>query len=330
MSQEFSPPPHDENGTAQPNPLLDQDLQPTFEPEIEEEQPQSNEVRLDNRQLEDKIMAEIGLGQNDSWYNGSGSCEYIRKEAVAQLRQKLENYREKGYKIAPTSELLVGTLQRIANSFESSRYSLTNTWQALSYVIAEHLHTANLSPDEQERAFQSLNDYLVAQYQAAFRQKQNEERFAREVKHRVAEQLANEVDMTGLTYQEKQLVKDYAKAHVDNPETYRRRSEEMVDFIRNPQDYEPTDFAWQLAWCDFVLRPAGDHKWPREVDIEEIDKGKLRNVRIEVSYSYSSTLGGNAAVKQLIAEVQDPDTGDWRERNSGAVAFSLSNWVKKR
>jgi hypothetical protein len=326
MIEDFSHIPQEEASQPNPKPDLVDDIDAAQETEQVEEQ----EVRLDNRQLEDKIMAEIGLGQNYRWYNGSGSCEYIRKEAVAQLKQKLENYREEGYKIAPTSELLVGTLQRIANSFESSRYSLTNTWQALSYVIAEHLHTANLSPDEQERAFQSLNDYLVQNYQVAVQQKQEEERFAREVKNRAAEKLAGEVDMEGLTYQEKQLVKDYAKAHVGNPETYRRRSEEMVDFIRNPQDYEATDFAWQLAWCDFVLRPAGDHRWPREVDVKDIDKDKLRNVRVEVSYSYSSTLGGNAAVKQLIAEVQNPDTGEWRERNSGGVAFSLSDWVKKR
>jgi len=326
MIEEFSSPPHEEVDTPQ----TEADLVVDHKPNQDLEQTDSQEAKLDNRQLEDKIMAEIGLGQNYLWYNGSGSCEYIRKEAVASLRQKLEDYQEKGYKIAPTSELLVSTLQRIANSYESSKYSLTNTWQALSYVIAEHLSVANMSPDEQERAFQSLNDYLVANYQVAFRQKEDQERFAREVKNRAAEQLAVEVDMTGFSYQEKSLVKDYARAHVDNPETYRRISEEMVDFIRNPQDYEATDFAWQLAWCDFVLRPSGDHRWPREVDVEDIDKSKLRNVRIEVSYSYSSTLGGNAAVKRIIADVHNPDTGDWQERNSGGVAFSLSDWVKKR
>jgi len=61
-----------------------------------------------------------------------------------------------------------------------------------------------------------------------------------------------------------------------------------------------------------------------------LTKAKLRNVRIEVSYSYSSTLGGNAAVKQLIADVQNPDAGEWQTRNSGGVAFSRSDWVKKR
>jgi len=36
--------------------------------------------------LEDTIMEVIGLGMEYNWYNGSGSCGYIRREAVRLLR----------------------------------------------------------------------------------------------------------------------------------------------------------------------------------------------------------------------------------------------------
>ena len=43
-------------------------------------------------ELEQTVMREIGLGANYRWFNGSGSCEYIRREAVDKLANVASKY----------------------------------------------------------------------------------------------------------------------------------------------------------------------------------------------------------------------------------------------
>ena len=41
-------------------------------------------------QLEQEIMMAIGLGNHYSWYNGSGSCGYIAREAIGLLPKAIQ------------------------------------------------------------------------------------------------------------------------------------------------------------------------------------------------------------------------------------------------
>lgn len=65
------------------------------------------------------------------------------------------------------------TLHNIASHYEASATSLTNTWKALSYVIAEHIRPGTSSTNEQQQAFKALNDYLIQEYQVKFRNQQH-------------------------------------------------------------------------------------------------------------------------------------------------------------
>lgn len=297
----------------------------------EMEQVDEEDNTVDIRQLEYRVMAKIGLGQNYRWFNGSGSCEYIRRSAVDNLPNALQELRNQGHKVAPTSQLLMDTVRRIANSYESSRYSLTNTWQALSYVISEHLEQGlETDPLVRERAFQSLNDYLIDTFQRKFMDQQHQKEVVVATREQRVSEMMRQVDLTGLSYQEQQLVRDYCHAHVDHPDDFMKSAQEMIDFLKNPGDYRPTVFAAQSAYCDFVVRPSGKFKWPREIDPSEIDEKRMKNLRVEVGFGYSSTLGGNAAIKYTFADVLNEEDNTWETMSSGGVAFSLSDWVEKK
>lgn len=288
------------------------------------------DLEMGVRDFEDRIMREIGLGAEYSWFNGSGSCEYLRTNAVSKLPEALENARKEGIAVATTSDLLLRTLKTIAQSYETSKYSLTNTWQALKYVIAEHFQVAHLSQEEQERSMQSLNDYLIEHYQDQFRRNQDRKREEQAREHERARQLEEEIDMTGLTYNQKQIVRDYLFAYRNNPDLFLEAGREMIDFLLHPEDYEPTQFAQQKAWAQFVVNAQGGYIYPREVNIQDIKPDKMRDVRVSVEWSYSSTLGGNAAVIYTGAEVKDDESGEWRQRQSGGVAFCLSDFVQHK
>lgn len=288
------------------------------------------DLEMGVRDFEDRIMGEIGLGAEYSWFNGSGSCEYLRTNAVSKLPEALERARKEGIAVTPTNDLLLRTLRTIAQSFETSKYSLTNTWQALKYVIAEHFQTANLPLEEQERSMQSLNDYLIEYYQVGFRMKEDAKRVKQAREHDKARQLEKQIDMTGLTYNQKQIMSDYLFAYRNDPELFLEAGREMVDFLLHPEDYEPTQFAQQKAWATFIVNANGGYIYPREVDVKAINPDKMRNVKITVEWSYSSTLGRNAAVIYTGAEVKDDESGEWRQRQSGGVLFSLSDFVQHK
>lgn len=87
-------------------------------------------------EMEDKIMARIGLGQHYSWSNGSGSCEYIRRNAVEKLPDALE---EHGLEITPA---WLAHCRKAIRADSVSRYRLTNTWIACSYAIQDAIYRA--------------------------------------------------------------------------------------------------------------------------------------------------------------------------------------------
>ena len=115
-------------------------------------------------ELETRIMQEIGLGRNYRWHNGSGSCLLTRQKAVEQLPKVIQQHHDAHEVIAPPDEGLIAVLRSIAMIGEESMYVLTNTWQAISYVIAEHIHQADKPAQDRATAYQSLQMHLEQQY----------------------------------------------------------------------------------------------------------------------------------------------------------------------
>ena len=116
-------------------------------------------------ELEETIMREIGLGAHYNYSNGSGSCRYIREKAVRVLPEVIAKYHaEDKTAIAEPDQRLCDTLATIAQVSDSSDSSLTKTWEAASYVIAEHIHQANVTPKERKEAYAKLLKHLRRDY----------------------------------------------------------------------------------------------------------------------------------------------------------------------
>jgi len=98
-------------------------------------------------ELEEKVMAAIGLGQHYNWYNGSGSCEYIRKNAANKLAEAMQI---EG--ITPNNTL-VGLVRQAAQKLDDSEYTLTNTWQVASDVIQTHIRAETLPVGKERDEF---------------------------------------------------------------------------------------------------------------------------------------------------------------------------------
>jgi hypothetical protein len=138
------------------------------------------------------------------------------------------------------------------------------------------------------------------------------------------------LDVNGLKPDQKQLLRDYMEAH-EGQEYYGKRAQFMIDFLRNPGEFEPTDFAKCSAFCDFVLRRFDQkYVWRNQVKLEGIDWERLQNVGVDVVFRYSSTLGKESAVKVLRAEARKDQESEWEKMQSGGVAFLLEDWVQKK
>ena len=114
--------------------------------------------------LEATIMEEIGLGNHYSYYNGSGSCQFIRKKAADKLQIIIKEYRLRGEIIGEADARLCAILKQIASNGDQSEFSLTNTWKAASYIVAEHIHQAKATPQKREVAYKNLALYLQQSY----------------------------------------------------------------------------------------------------------------------------------------------------------------------
>ena len=115
-------------------------------------------------ELESKIMEEIGLHTHYTWYNGSNSCRYIRIEAANKLISAIQKHHDNGEEIAVPNRRLINLLKHIAENGDSDDFILTKTWQAASYVIAEHIHQAKTSEEERVKAYGDLNRYLRSNF----------------------------------------------------------------------------------------------------------------------------------------------------------------------
>jgi hypothetical protein len=114
-------------------------------------------------ELEAKIMGEIGLAQHFNYFNGSGSCEYIRKDAANKLGEAISNNVASG-EIASPNARVIGAVKRVAQIGDDSQDSLTKTWQAASEAIAAHIHAAGLEPEAQRKQLEDAAQFIEQQY----------------------------------------------------------------------------------------------------------------------------------------------------------------------
>jgi len=122
-------------------------------------------------ELETQIMREIGLGMHYNWYGGSGSCREIRLNAVEKLPNILKAYHALGLKLkdryshvdSPNKQL-IDLLSRISLESDNDSYTLQNTWEAASYIIAAHIHNADSTNEQKAKAYENLRKQLEKIY----------------------------------------------------------------------------------------------------------------------------------------------------------------------
>ena len=125
------------------------------------------------------------------------------------------------------------------------------------------------------------------------------------------------------------IINDYMHAH-RGKSWEKDRLDFIESFLDNDKDYEPTDQAIQNAFCDFILRPNQWSGWSFS-RAELVARGKssilaglIKNLSISLRYGFSSTLGGNASIVEISADVAG------KRMTSGGVAFSLEDFVQKK
>jgi len=87
-------------------------------------------------ELEEKVMREIGLGNHYGWFNGSGSCAHIARNAVDKLASAMK---ENGLSLSKKWEKHCRKANQV-DQFDGGNYSLTNTWIACSYAIEDGIY----------------------------------------------------------------------------------------------------------------------------------------------------------------------------------------------
>ena len=145
-----------------------------------------------------------------------------------------------------------------------------------------------------------------------------------------------ELDMSGLSQDQQTILRDYMSP-VEGSPYYGDVAQLMIDFMKNPEGFRPSDHAMRSAYVDFVVRRFDDGympdgrevRFPTQIRTEEIDKNRLKDVRVNVEYGYSSTLGRYAAIVALYADAQKDEKSEWEKVRSGGVAFSLDKWVER-
>lgn len=119
--------------------------------------------------LEETIMTEVGLGMHFNWFNGSGSCEYVRRHAVDLLTEAIQKHHDAGEQIAaPNAEMIA--LAREATRWDDSQYVLTKSWQVTTEVIATHIHGFYEPEEKRANWFREMTQNLRRCYQPAHKQ----------------------------------------------------------------------------------------------------------------------------------------------------------------
>jgi len=115
-------------------------------------------------ELESEIMNEIGFGMPHNWYNGSGSCAYIRRKATKVLGRVIEKYHKEGKEIAMPNASLLETLADVAEYGDNDDFCLTKTWQAASDIIRAHMSAVLLPEANREKEYQQIKEHVQTRY----------------------------------------------------------------------------------------------------------------------------------------------------------------------
>ena len=86
--------------------------------------------------LEQEVMSLIGLGSHYTYFNGSGSCRYIARNAVDKLAGAMES---KSLSISSSWKRHCKKALEV-DQFDGNGYSLTNTWISCSYAIQDGIY----------------------------------------------------------------------------------------------------------------------------------------------------------------------------------------------
>ena len=106
--------------------------------------------------LEKKIMQEIGLGMNYRYYNGSGSCRFLAKQAADKLPSAIKKHADAGEEII-TPHFRLCKMASSFVGFEGSDYELTAAWQACATIIRAHMDAVH-----DGTAIKNVEKYLMA------------------------------------------------------------------------------------------------------------------------------------------------------------------------
>ena len=87
-------------------------------------------------ELEQTVMNEIGLGNNYRYFNGSGSCRYIRNNAIDLLPKAMKKHK------LSLSKKWAEVLRKasMADEIDGHEYALTNVWVTASYAIQDGIY----------------------------------------------------------------------------------------------------------------------------------------------------------------------------------------------
>jgi flagellar biosynthesis/type III secretory pathway protein FliH len=121
-------------------------------------------------ELEQEIMREIGLGQPYNYFNGSGSCAYIRRQAARSLPNAIQKFHDEGKEVAEPNQQLCNLVAQVDSCEvdlfgKPSTYVLTKTWEVASYVIQAHLYLYH-AKTEQDRSkiVRDIREYVQEHY----------------------------------------------------------------------------------------------------------------------------------------------------------------------
>jgi hypothetical protein len=116
-------------------------------------------------ELETQIIGEIGLGHpyGYNYFNGSGSCEYIRQEAARRIGGAIKKHADAGEMIAQPDDGLLALMHE-ATAWDKDRYTLTKAWEVASYVIAAHIYAA-ANPENEQAVLREQEQSIRQVYQ---------------------------------------------------------------------------------------------------------------------------------------------------------------------
>lgn len=116
-----------------------------------------------------KAFGEGFAAHGFSYWNGSGECERMRHDAAANLYDAISWYSGTQGGIAWPNDQLIAIVCAIAQVGENSRYSMSNTYDAIQDVVSVHMRASALAPEEQKHLFEQAAEHLKSKLPEEYR-----------------------------------------------------------------------------------------------------------------------------------------------------------------